>query len=648
MKRCYRKTLIFLVFFSFFGAYASFALANVTTVVLPNGGECLTVNQNYTIQFSYSGSDVEHIALYYKTDGVQPTHLDGTEIKHPINVPQQGTTYNWKPLASNISETGRIWIDGHGNGHNSLSTWDSSNANFAVRSSCAEVPTPTAAVGGRILPKVPPPPAGFQNQAKAFDVIPTSSSGRLRFESPWREGQYKVRLVEDRGGSLYNIDIKEVFVKPGDIVEFSELKLKPNTFYQNNRFIIAYDFESSTESVFSEVMRPFWTLPEKPKQPEVKEITSTNAVLTLFDEVPNLEQGLTGVLFEEVNSVDSSDWIKTTSWEITNLKPDTQYQYFAKLRSGSGDVVPHRALVTFRTKPLPVPTPSIEEIQSKQVKELEERVKKIAKVVAGYQELVAVREKEIREIEKGVEEVIGEPFLPEFPKTPKPEVQEKKAIDEEILPKVPPRSPQEFTVNFDGVEAFINSIAVKSFETVLMKTIQGLLINRGKEIDESINSYRDKEIEHIQIPSYEYGLISDGKGVRRYHQKIDPPITQPTESFVEFKKRVNSLPEEKRSNAIRWEKSDGEYVYYVHIESDEKMERQVKKGDLLGRVSDGGSGHFDKYGSHRHIFTSPNLPIEEISQLDGYFSPSAFGSLISLTDFLNSAVKFLVEFIEYR
>ena len=191
----------------------------------------------------------------------------------------------------------------------------------------------------------------------------------------------------------------------------------------------------------------------------------------MFDEVPNLEQGLTGVLFEEVNSVDSSDWIKTTSWEITNLKPDTQYQYFAKLRSGSGDVVPHRALVTFRTKPLPVPTPSIEEIQSKQVKELEERVKKIAKVVAGYQELVAVREKEIREIEKGVEEVIGAPFLPEFPKTPKPEVQEKKAIAEEILPKVPPRSPQEFTVNFDG-EKF-NPKTLEIFEGDSVKWTNG-------------------------------------------------------------------------------------------------------------------------------------------------------------------------------
>ncbi|RJQ28823.1 hypothetical protein C4571_02925 [Candidatus Parcubacteria bacterium] len=126
--------------------------ADVTAVVLPNGGECLAVGQAYTIQFSWSGSNVEHVALYYRTDGQQPTHLDSSLIKHPINVPQQGTTWDWTPSSGDISETGRVWVDGHAHSHASLSTWDASDANFAVRSSCAASITGGAPPSVIILP----------------------------------------------------------------------------------------------------------------------------------------------------------------------------------------------------------------------------------------------------------------------------------------------------------------------------------------------------------------------------------------------------------------------------------------------------------------------------------------------------------------
>ncbi len=152
---------------------------NVTTVVLPNGGECLTVGQSYTITFSWSGPDVEHVALYYRTDGAQPTHLDSSVIKHPINVPQQGTSWNWTPASADISETGRVWIDGHGNGHISLSTWDNSNANFSVRSSCA-APAPAVTTGGSSLLLIPP-----SAQSLAVSEITTSS-----VVISWRTDQY--------------------------------------------------------------------------------------------------------------------------------------------------------------------------------------------------------------------------------------------------------------------------------------------------------------------------------------------------------------------------------------------------------------------------------------------------------------------------
>ena len=132
------------VFVSMFALPLLAQAINITTVVRPNGGECLTVGMAYTIEFSWSGPDVEHVALYYRTDGAQPTHLDSSTIKHPINVPQQGTTWSWTPSSSDISETGKVWVDAHGNGHDSLGTWDASNATSSIRSSCAPSPPPSA------------------------------------------------------------------------------------------------------------------------------------------------------------------------------------------------------------------------------------------------------------------------------------------------------------------------------------------------------------------------------------------------------------------------------------------------------------------------------------------------------------------------
>ncbi|MCP6719838.1 MAG: peptidoglycan-binding protein [Patescibacteria group bacterium] len=107
----------------------SVSAANVS-VVLPNGGECLTVGTKFTIEIA---SDANHVALYYRADGAQPAHLDSSLIKHPL----QQTTWGWTPSTDDISETGRIWVEGHLNNHNSTGDWDDSNADFAVRADCS-------------------------------------------------------------------------------------------------------------------------------------------------------------------------------------------------------------------------------------------------------------------------------------------------------------------------------------------------------------------------------------------------------------------------------------------------------------------------------------------------------------------------------
>src|SRR6266481_10083817 len=113
--------------FGFF-VFAHAASATVA-VVSPNGGECLTVGQPYTVQVPH---DTVHVAVYYRTDGLRPRHVDFSIIQHP----QFPGSFSWTPTIANVSEAGRIWVEGHNADHSSTGQWDSSNANFSVRVSC--------------------------------------------------------------------------------------------------------------------------------------------------------------------------------------------------------------------------------------------------------------------------------------------------------------------------------------------------------------------------------------------------------------------------------------------------------------------------------------------------------------------------------
>ena len=122
-------TPVFLVV-SVFLFWPQLTLGATVSVTLPNGGECLTVSVKYTITASF---DSDHVALYYKTDGMQPTHLGASLIKHPMIQ----STYKWTPSSGDISTTGRIWAEGHDNDHTSTLDWDDSNANFEVSADCS-------------------------------------------------------------------------------------------------------------------------------------------------------------------------------------------------------------------------------------------------------------------------------------------------------------------------------------------------------------------------------------------------------------------------------------------------------------------------------------------------------------------------------
>lgn len=243
------------------------AAAISVSVVKPNGGECLTVGQPYTIEVTMSG-DTNHVALYYKTDGSQPTpatgagpnDLDDSVIAHPLNA----TTFNWAPSSGHIAETGRIWVEAHNSNHYSANVWDQSNANFSVRSSCATGGVAPATVSKEILP-----PSGFGDPAEFLGVIPSFTYARLQFKSHWESGEYRIWLVEDRDGFLYTVAKQEIYLEKGQTVEFRLDGLIPDTFYGARYRIRGYEFSKGFESVLSQPSIPFRTIsPVPPGQVE--------------------------------------------------------------------------------------------------------------------------------------------------------------------------------------------------------------------------------------------------------------------------------------------------------------------------------------------------------------------------------------------
>jgi len=132
-------TRIFIIFSIVLGAWFFWvgqAVASVQ-VVWPNGGECLTVGVQYkTIEVDFHDAHSEdHVAIYYRTDGTQPAHLENPVLKHPLMV-SIWTSPGWTPDSGDITETGRIWAQGHLTNHTSTGNWDDSDADFAVRADC--------------------------------------------------------------------------------------------------------------------------------------------------------------------------------------------------------------------------------------------------------------------------------------------------------------------------------------------------------------------------------------------------------------------------------------------------------------------------------------------------------------------------------
>jgi hypothetical protein len=160
-----------------------------------------------------------------------------------------------------------------------------------------------------------------------------------------------------------------------------------------------------------------------------------------------------------------------------------------------------------------------------------------------------------------------------------------------------------------------------------------LLDNRDLRTLKEMVTYRDKAIEHVRDVE-RVGVGNQGSSMRM--------ITKKT-----VKKRRRKLEKKGRPhgeiNGVMYCENlkDGSKVRHVHITPDPHTWRQprIEKGDVLGYRSDGGSGHFAKFESHEHIFTSscnPDedaLPHVQASQGPVDVSPDPLGGVEALLRF---------------
>jgi len=189
---------------------------------------------------------------------------------------------------------------------------------------------------------------------------------------------------------------------------------------------------------------------------------------------------------------------------------------------------------------------------------------------------------------------------------------------------------------------FLNSLNVPDTLAGQHEPLRMALVREGRRLDAAVGEYRDKYIEHLQDVTSSPLLSTSPVGVRRLHAR--PLETGPTETFPTNAPGfiVTSLPEGMM------------FTLHAAVRSDIHKGAAVKRGDVIGFVSDGGTGHFDTYGSHNHTFMTPGLsavPEAEFLPLAGAglvplsSSPNALTVTGEIEDFLALAVDGLASLI---
>lgn len=193
---------------------------------------------------------------------------------------------------------------------------------------------------------------------------------------------------------------------------------------------------------------------------------------------------------------------------------------------------------------------------------------------------------------------------------------------------------------------FLNDLDKLKNSNPWLNQFAAVMIPEGKRIDETICDYRDKYIEHVKNP-IDSGIQSSGLGgIKKIHQA--------SKRFGQSQKVMEHTTHsrDRIDDTIKCQLPDGSYIIYVHV----TLNPSLKAGDNvgpqdapLGYVSDGNSGHFQKYGPHRHVYTTPDLDLPKMfAQQPGIdsgsyeVSPDPFDALLDVLNYIRAVLHFLL------
>lgn len=171
----------------------------------------------------------------------------------------------------------------------------------------------------------------------------------------------------------------------------------------------------------------------------------------------------------------------------------------------------------------------------------------------------------------------------------------------------------------------------------------------GEKLNQSVNHYRNKFIEHSHTLSS--GTLSTGPSkLQIIHQKdIKGPVYLIRSPEDDVKASHRFL-----DDIVILTNNQGKTSAYVHILRDAALGRVVKKYDIVGIPFDGTGVHFLKYGPHYHFFpyciddSAPKNVLRD-SATDSpeiiEHSPDLFGSFEELTVFLKSILLALKNYM---
>jgi hypothetical protein len=163
-----------------------------------------------------------------------------------------------------------------------------------------------------------------------------------------------------------------------------------------------------------------------------------------------------------------------------------------------------------------------------------------------------------------------------------------------------------------------------------------VVLRLGRKL-QTLSDYRDKHVEHVS-PSELAGLLTDEAGARRTHYKAgkvknDAPARDATPGGQTW---------------VRIDATAGGYAYMVHIDVQlPEGSIPVKKGDPIGRTSDGGSGHFQRHGPHGHFFKSPEIKSDsrDVFQYEEWVgeSPEPVAAFAEVTSYCREVLEHLAK-----